>query len=239
MPNGVDLSSNNGKVNWKLLAADMDFAWVKATEGRTYVNPYFLGDLKEARANGMAVGAYHYARPDSNSAAVEATHFLNVYRAQPGDLLPVLDLEVHAPMSGAAMTAWASQWMELVRQGLNTEVVLYTYPYFISGDMGGAHALKGTKLWYADYSGKPWVFNYKSLAKNFTIVAQQYTSSGHAGGVNGRVDLNYAPKLMQILQNPQKQNKKYDIKRLPGPAKKPKWFWLALKQFLKNRQKNA
>ena len=238
MPNGVDLSSNNGRVNWKLLAADMDFAWVKATEGRSYVNPYFSSDLKQARAAGLPVGAYHYARPDVNNAVAEATHFLNVYRPQPGDLLPVLDLEVHANLSGAGMTAWAATWMELVKQGINAEVVLYTYPYFISGDMGGAAALKGTKLWYADYYyAKPWKFRYQDQAKNFNIVAHQYTSSGHAGGVNGRVDLNYAPTLGPILQSKPKPPKK--TKRLPGPAKKPKWFWAALRQYLANRQKKV
>ena len=241
MPNGVDLSSNNGNVNWTLLAADMDFAWVKATEGRTWPSrkediAWFQDNLNSARAAGIPVGVYHYARPDHNSAAAEATHFLDVYKAQPGDLLPVLDLETHAPMSGAAMTAWAAQWMELVKQGLNTEVVLYTYPYFISTDMGGARALKGTKLWYADYSGKPWKFLYKDKAANFNIVAQQYSSRGTAGGVNGRVDLNYAPSLAPILQSKPKPPRKG---ALPGPAKKPKWFWLALQTFLKNRQKRA
>jgi GH25 family lysozyme M1 (1,4-beta-N-acetylmuramidase) len=237
MPNGVDLSSNNGNINWKLLAADMDFAWVKATEGRSYINPSFASDLKEARAAGIAVGAYHYARPDNNNAAAEATHFLNVYRPQPGDLLPVLDLEVHADLSGAGMTAWAATWMELVKQGLNAEVVLYTYPYFISGDMGGAGALKGTKLWYADYSGKPWKFLYKDKAANFNIVAHQYTSSGNAGGVSGRVDLNYAPDLGPILQTPPRPTPQPHRGRLPGPARKPKWFWEALKVYLANRKK--
>lgn len=238
MPNGVDLSSNNGPVNWKALAADVDFAWIKATEGGSYVNPYFDLHIKSGRQAGVTVGAYHYARPDSNSAASEALHFLRIYKPHPGDLLPVLDFEVHAPMSGAAMTAWAAQWMELVHQGLNCEVVLYTYPYFLSGDMGGASALKGTKLWYADYSGKPWKFNYLSKAAGFNVVAQQYTSSGHVRGVNGRVDLNYAPKMAPILQGKAK-HPVVKGKALPGPAKKPQWFWLALKQFLKNRQKRA
>lgn len=217
----------------------MDFAWVKATEGRSYINPSFLSDLREARAAGIAVGAYHYARPDVNNAAAEANHFLDVYRAQPNDLLPVLDLEVHADLSGAGMTAWAATWMELVKQGLNTEVVLYTYPFFISGDMGGAHALKGTKLWYADYTGKPWKFRYRDKAANFNIVAQQYTSSGSAGGVRGRVDLNYAPDLGAILQSKPIPKPKPPKSKMPGPAKKPKWLWAYLKQYLANRQKKA
>jgi GH25 family lysozyme M1 (1,4-beta-N-acetylmuramidase) len=213
----------------------MDFAWVKATEGRSYINPSFASDLQEARAAGIAVGAYHYARPDNNNAAAEANHFLNVYRAHPNDLLPVLDLEVHADLSPAGMTAWAATWMELVKQGINAEVVLYSYPYFISGDMGGAAALKGTKLWYADYTGKPWKFRYRDKARNFNIVAQQYTSSGTAGGVRGRVDLNFAPNMADILQS--KPKPKSPKSKMPGPAKKPKWLWAYLKQYLANRQK--
>ncbi len=239
MSNGVDLSNNNGRVNWKLLSADTDFAWVKATEGRSYVDPYLDLNLKSARAAGLPIGAYHYARPDNNSADSEALHFLNVYKPQPGDLLPVLDFETHANRNPADMTAWAKRWMELVTQGLNQEVVFYSYPYFITGDMAGAYALHGTKLWLADYGandGKRHKQGYVFPA--FNQVCHQYTSNGHVAGVNGRVDLNYAPKLEVILQA-QPKPPVVKKKSLPGPAKKPKWFWLALRQYLANRQKNT
>lgn len=241
MPNGADFSNNQGAINWPAVAADVDFVWIKATEGGTYTDPLFARNLQGARAAGIPVGAYHYARPDNNSPETEAGHFLDTYKARPGDLLPVLDFETHAPGKSAAyMTSWAERWMELVHQGLNAEVILYTYPYFISGDMGGAAALKGTKLWYADYSGKPWRFNYKDKAANFNIVAQQYSSTGHVGGVKGYVDLNYAPELTPISQSrPKPKPNPNPRKRLPGPQKKPAWFWLALKQFIQNRQKNV
>ena len=47
--------------------AGKDFAIVKATEGTTYVNPYFAGpyanDYADAAAAGLVHGSYHFARP--------------------------------------------------------------------------------------------------------------------------------------------------------------------------------
>lgn len=237
---GIDVSNNNGAVNWAKAKADgVDFAWVKATEGRTFDDSHLLVNLHDARKVGVHVGAYHYAQPGANSAAVEADHFLRVYRPQPGDLLPVLDFEVPGGMSPQAMSAWAIRWMDLVGEGLGTEVVLYTYPYFLRDRMD-VGMLKGRKLWYADYTGKPGKFNYSSFAKGMNLVAQQYTSRAHVNGVNGRVDMNYAKALGPISSAaPKPKPKPARPGALPGPAKKPSWFWPAVRTFLARRKTKA
>lgn len=228
---GIDVSNNNGTIDWRKVAADgVDFAWVKATEGRTFIDRYFTPNLLGARQAGVAVGAYHYARPDNNSPEQEADHFLRVYRALPGDLLPVLDFETKARLSPAEMTGWAKRWMQLVKDGLHCDVVFYSYPYFIGGTMGGAAALKRERLWLADYGpndGRRHRQGYHFPI--FDQVAHQYTSNGHVGGINGRVDLNYAKTLPLIAAKTKKT-------RLAGPSPKPKWFWVALKQFLSRRK---
>lgn len=232
---GIDVSNNNGAVNWAKAKADgVDFAWVKATEGRTFNDSHLLDNLFGARKVGINVGAYHYAQPASNSAESEADHFLRAYRAHPGDLLPVLDFEVPGGMSPRAMSAWAARWMDLVQQGLHVEAVLYTYPYFLRDKMD-AGMLRGRKLWYADYTGTPGKFKYASFAKGLDIVAQQYTSSGHVNGVNGRVDMNYAKSLGPITA-PSRKQKVAKPGVLPGPAKKPRWFWAAVRTFLARRK---
>lgn len=232
---GIDVSNNNGAVNWASVASDgIKFAWCKATEGTWFDDDYLGRNLQGARAHGIAVGAYHYARPDRSSSEAEADWFLSRYRPQPGDLLPVLDLETHG-LSPAAMTAWANRFMARVKDKTGVECILYTYPYFLRDSMNPA-GLRGVKLWYADYSGVGGSFKYKSFAAGLDIVAQQYSSTGRVNGVNGRCDLNWAKNLNGIVIPDSKPAPK---KRLPGPAKKPQWFWLALKQFLANRQKKA
>lgn len=74
--------------------AGHDFAMVKATEGLTYINPYFVPDSVLMRAAGVARGTYHYARPHLPPEP-QAAMYAAVVLGQNGplDLPPVLDLE--------------------------------------------------------------------------------------------------------------------------------------------------
>ena len=237
---GIDVSNHQGAIVWPKVAADgVKFAWVKATEGRSYVDPYFSRNMLNARTVGIPVGAYHYARPDNNTPEQEADHFLSIYRPRPGDLLPVLDFEQRAPiLSGFQMTEWASRWLELVAQALQGEQpVFYSYPYFIRGNMAGAAGLNGAKLWIANYGpndGKRHKQNY--AFPGFVQVAHQYTSSGRVGGMS-RVDLNWADSLEPLTYGGKPP--KPPRRPLPGPAKKPAWFWAALKEYLARRREGA
>ena len=65
---GVDVASHQhpggAPIDWvKVRAAGHSYALVKATEGTTYTNPYFVDDWTGAGAAGLYRGAYHYARP--------------------------------------------------------------------------------------------------------------------------------------------------------------------------------
>lgn len=225
---GIDVSNNNGSVDWKAVAKArfgvtrqrVRFAWVKATEGDFFTDSYLDENLAGARAHGIAVGAYHFARPDRGDAVAEAEHFLAAYKPLVGDLLPILDFEHDAHLSGVSMTAWAKRWIEHVEKQTGVEVAFYSYPYFLSGDMGGGDALHGRKLWYADYSGVGGRLSYPKQAAPFRVVAQQYTSNGSVPGVHGRVDMNYAKSLGPIR-----------IPK-PTPVEKPDTFWTWARWYL-------
>ena len=77
---GPDVSMLQGDVNWKEVRhAGHGFAFVKATEGKDYVDPRF-GHARWAamHAAGIRRGAYHFARPQSGRpASMEANHFLS------------------------------------------------------------------------------------------------------------------------------------------------------------------
>lgn len=90
---GIDVSHHQGKIDWRRVAADdVAFAVIKATEGGDHVDDTFTTNLNEARAAGLAVGAYHFftfCRPGAD----QAQNFLTVVpRGQPM-LPPVVDIE--------------------------------------------------------------------------------------------------------------------------------------------------
>ena len=104
---GFDVSSHQTRVDWGRVKSDgISFAYIKATEGTGFVDPRFGAYWAGAKAAGLPRGAYHFARPDTNSgttpalvtkdAQAEADSFLGVAYPKRGDLLPVLDLERNA-----------------------------------------------------------------------------------------------------------------------------------------------
>src|SRR5262245_11857990 len=58
---GLDVSSWQGNVDWLAVALNGGrFAYVKATEGTSYVNPYFTQQYVGAFQAGLVRGAYHF-----------------------------------------------------------------------------------------------------------------------------------------------------------------------------------
>jgi len=91
---GVDVSNHQGEVDWTRVAAnDMEFAYIKATEGGDFVDASFRQNWDGAGAAGLDRGAYHFftlCRPGTEQAA----NFLDVVPADRDALPPVVDLEL-------------------------------------------------------------------------------------------------------------------------------------------------
>ena len=74
---GVDVSSYQRTVGWSgLYRRGVRFAYVKATEGRTYRNPYFHTQYLGAYRAGMSHGAYHFAIPNISGGSTQASYFV-------------------------------------------------------------------------------------------------------------------------------------------------------------------
>nr|DAW75318.1 MAG TPA: hypothetical protein [Caudoviricetes sp.] len=61
MKKGIDVSENNGAVDWGAVKeAGYDFAIVRASYGRTHTDDDFRRNVEGAHAAGLICGAYHY-----------------------------------------------------------------------------------------------------------------------------------------------------------------------------------
>ena len=70
---GMDVSSYQGNVDWTAAWNNgARFAYVKASEGIGYTNPYFAQQYNGSYGVGMIRGAYHFALPDRSSGATQA-----------------------------------------------------------------------------------------------------------------------------------------------------------------------
>ncbi len=92
---GVDVSSYQGEIDWETLSSqDLSFAFIKATEGSSFVDKYFAYNYEEAKKTHLAVGAYHFFSFDSQG-ITQAENFINTVAPHDGMLPPVIDLEFY------------------------------------------------------------------------------------------------------------------------------------------------
>ncbi|WP_280354777.1 glycoside hydrolase family 25 protein [Nocardia otitidiscaviarum] len=192
-PHGPDVSSwqhpGGSGINWfAVRAAGHPFAMVKATEGLSYVNPYFVPDSLIMRAAGVARGTYHFARP-ALPPEPQAVFYSTVVLGQNGpmDLPAVLDLEDSGGLPPAALVDWTHRYLNTVEALTGRPPIIYTGVHFWKTAMANSTEFTRYPLWIADYRGNAepevpggwptWTF-------------WQYTDSGSISGIPGPTDIN-------------------------------------------------
>lgn len=102
MIRGVDVSSYQGDVDFASLRRQgISFAYVKATEGATYVDEKFAQNWSRAATAEMPVGAYHFFSYKV-SGAEQAAHYIDTVGALDERLIPVVDLELSSEQKASA-----------------------------------------------------------------------------------------------------------------------------------------
>lgn len=185
----LDLSNNNGPVDFKIVfQATHRRVYLKLTEGVTFDDPTFTDLRKRARAAGMKVGAYHFARgiPGGNSAQDEADHFLaKLPTLASGDLRPALDLEFKTPST--AVGKWANEWLAIVKKETGVAPIIYSFGSFLEKCR---FEKPPAELWLANFGRNDGVEHPFSIPRPWkAIAAHQFSSRGRVAGVSGFVDV--------------------------------------------------
>lgn len=189
---GIDVSAYQPKIDWaKVRDGGHRFAYLKATEGESYVSPTFKAQWNGALGAGLVVGAYHFAQPDAD-ATDDADRFVDeVGDFGRGHLSPVLDIETANGLGPVALVNWCQMWVERVESLTSVWPVIYTGPNFWRWHLlpagERAQRLTSWRLWQAQYA--------RSLtpmrdAPNWKPLIWQWTGSGVCPGIKGKVDLN-------------------------------------------------
>jgi GH25 family lysozyme M1 (1,4-beta-N-acetylmuramidase) len=185
-------------------ASGKRFAFMKASEDDDFVDDRYQTNRAQAKANGLFVGAYHFARPalppgdlvgdPTIDAIAEADHFINTATPQSGELIPVLDLEQTGGLDVVNLRLWVRAFLERVRERTGVRAAIYVSPSFWSSRMGNdpTFAAEGYQtLWIAHWTTAAGptlpASNWGGLGWTFW----QYTSSGTVPGISGRVDLDF------------------------------------------------
>ena len=184
---GIDVSHYQGDIDWlelmqsRLTDYPIEFVFMKATEGGDHGDDTFARNFSEAGKHGFIRGAYHFFSPKTHPLK-QADFFIRTVKLAPGDLPPVLDVEVTGKKTKKELQQNIKRWLDRVEAHYGVKPILYTsykfktrylddsifntYPYWI------AH-------YYVDsvkYEGK-WHF-------------WQHSDVGTVPGIDEDVDLN-------------------------------------------------
>ena len=140
---GIDVYSGSGYITWSSVkSSGVTWAWAKASEGYGYTDSQIANNMNNARAAGVLIGPYHFARYDlGNSAANEANWFWSVIspyiKADGTEIMPMLDVEVTNTLSysQAQISQWVVTWCQTLisdaaAAGITLHPVIYTYPWY-------------------------------------------------------------------------------------------------------------
>lgn len=186
--NGIDISSNNKGID--LAKISCDFVIVKATQGKTYTNPYFKTWCKQARNRGMLLGVYHYI--SGIGAKAEAEHFWSVIDEFAEDAMICVDWE--QIQNGAwEHTEYLDEFlMELEKLSGGRKVMLYASLAHFPSVVAKKH---GCGRWVAQYANYEHLQGFQSKPWNegaYQCDIRQYSEYGYLPGWSGRLDFNKA-----------------------------------------------
>lgn len=195
MLSGIDVSHYNGTVDWtKVKAAGIDFAFVKCTEGVSFVDPKFRLNWDAMQAEGVRRGAYHFFVPTKDISEQADLFCGTVGTFIPGDLPPAIDLEEvyyggedqWLAVSKERRVPIILDWLQRVELTLKVKPIIYCRRSWINVEIPDTTPLQDYKIWIASYgtlepllpSGwDEWTFWQKN-------------SHGKVPGIDGYVDLN-------------------------------------------------
>jgi GH25 family lysozyme M1 (1,4-beta-N-acetylmuramidase) len=159
---GMDVSSHQGNVNWGVARANgARFAYVKATEGVNYTNPYFGEQYGGSYNAGIIRGAYHFALPDRSSGTTQADYFVNHGGGWSKDgrtLPPAIDLEWNPygtacyGKSASQLVAWIHAFVNRVKARTGRDPVIYTSTSWWTMCTGNNGGFGANPLWVARYA---------------------------------------------------------------------------------------
>ncbi len=184
---GIDVSRYQENIQWQMVKEmkveniQLHFAFIKATEGVMNRDKHFQRNWRRSKAEGIVRGAYHFFLP-SKSGKLQAENFIKTVEILPGDLPPVLDVEVTNRQSAAVIRERVWEWLHAVENYYGIKPIIYTNIDFYNRYLGDE--FDDYPLWIAHYKQKERPRIHRSW--HFW----QHSEEGLVNGIKGQVDFN-------------------------------------------------
>lgn len=128
---GVDVSEYQGDIDWQILSnQDIQFAFIKATEGSSYVDPNFLDNFTNALNTNLRIGAYHFFSFES-SGKTQAKNFIDTVPIVENSLPNVVDVELYGdfksnPLDVQSVVKELTTMLQSLEDTYKSKPIIYT-----------------------------------------------------------------------------------------------------------------
>lgn len=130
---GVDVSHYQGDIDWeKMSDENIDFAYIKATEGSSHVDEKFYVNWENIEQTNLYYGAYHFFSFDS-AGKTQAQNYISTVGSLDGKLIPVVDVEYYGDkerrkkeLDREAITRELDVLLRALEEEYHTKPLLYT-----------------------------------------------------------------------------------------------------------------
>lgn len=183
--NGIDVSKYQGKIDWNLVAQDenIQFVYIKASEGAASVDKKYLDYIKGAKSVGLKVGSYHYFI-GRKTAKDQFANFNKYVDKEEQDLIPMVDVEEAGNrfVSRKELQRKLNEFIKMIKEKYGKYPLLYSQYGFYKEKL--SPEFDKYFLFIARYGKTPPTLNGKGKHNIW-----QYTEKGKIKGIKGFVDL--------------------------------------------------
>ena len=183
---GIDISHHN-KICWDCIQkSNIQFCYIKATEGSTFKDNMCISNVNKANNLKINTGLYHYFRTGI-SAKEQFENFKSVYDKVYTNLIPVIDVEIKGNnFKDKQASLQLSELINLFYKEYGTYPIIY---------LGSWETIRFFSI---IYKCPLWVrcVGFSKLFPNFTIKQTSVEKIGH-----NYIDINYAFNLNKLKLN--------------------------------------
>ncbi len=203
---GIDVSDNQGYIDWKKVkAAGVEYAILRSTRGSGDPDKQLASNIKGCQDNGIPAEFYKYSYAMSNSEAkkeaLRVVEVLQGYGIMPSkDTVIWADIEYNKQLAlgkKAVLEIYDNFKEIIINSGYGCGLYMGKYAYENQFDGSLIH----DDLWLARYYAGDKVMQFGTIpsdtykpavaaGSNSVLNGWQFTSSGRVSGISGNVDMN-------------------------------------------------
>ena len=175
---GIDISHHQIRINWNDVDKKYKFVFMKATEGKDFLDSDFTYNWTKAQLSGFRVGAYHFFTMLSTGEE-QAKYYISKVPNSKYTFPPIIDLEIPTKYEKTKVNKELKDMINILEDYYKKRVIIYvtkyTYKKYIDGEF---------------LDNPIWFRNVKYYPKIDRWDIWQYSNRGRVYGIDGFTDRN-------------------------------------------------